>query len=300
MIVTFGSINADLIFDVETLPTAGQTLMARSLRTEPGGKGANQALAAALQGAEVCMAGAVGQDALADLALQGLPGRVDLSRVERLDQPTGCASIYRDPDGRNEIVVAGGANLAAASSLVEDALLDEANIVLLQLENDPKQVEALLRRCKGRDVISVLNIAPAYQIRTEVLSLCDLIVVNEDEADAVAGWLGCSPSAKSISDTSGVGVLRTLGAQGVELYWQEEAISVPAVPCSVEDTTAAGDCIVGAFVAALDNGLHLGDALGRAATAASIACGRKGSQASLPSFREVDDCVGVSVPHHKR
>ncbi|WP_370044569.1 MULTISPECIES: ribokinase [Salipiger] len=288
MIVTFGSINADLIFDVETLPTAGQTLMAKSLHTEPGGKGANQALAAALGGAEVHMVGAVGKDGLADIALEGLRRAVDVSLVARLEAPTGCASIHRDQGGRNEIVVAGGANLAVSSDLVDDALLDRASVVLLQMENDPRETARLICRCHERRTLSILNLAPAYRLDAEVLSLCGLVVVNEDEAEAMAGWLGCGKTAAALAEATGTGVLRTLGGDGAELAWRGEHVSVPAVPCTVQDTTAAGDCFVGTFAAALDRGLPLADAMHRAAVAASLTCARKGSQESMPTAADVD------------
>ncbi|PTW44112.1 ribokinase [Rhodovulum kholense] len=288
MIVTFGSLNADLIFSVETLPQPGQTLMAQGFTTEAGGKGANQALAAALDGAEVAMAGAVGQDALAEVALAGLTGRVDLTRVARLEAPTGCAAIHRDPEGRNEIVVAGGANLAASSDSVEDALLDRASLLLLQLENDPAEIARLIRRCRPARALSILNLAPAYRLDPEVLGLCDLIVVNEDEAGAMAGWLGCAPDPRALADASGAGILRTLGSEGAELCWQGQEITIPAVACTPKDTTAAGDCFVGVFAAALDRGETPEAALHRAAAAAAIACSRIGSQSSLPEARDTD------------
>ena len=288
MIVNFGSINADLIFTVSALPDAGQTLMAQGFHTEAGGKGANQALAAALDGARVAMAGAVGGDALADIALHGLKGKVDLSRVARLDAPTGCASIHRAGDGRNVIVVAGGANLAASSDLVEDALLREANILLLQMENDPAEIERLIRRSRATGIRSILNLAPAFRLPRDVLALCDLIVVNEDESQALADWLKCGASASELARASGSGILRTLGAEGAELCWGGTEVVVPAVPCVVRDTTSAGDCFVGVFAAALDRGAGAEAALHRAAAAASIACTRTGSQSSLPSAAEID------------
>ncbi|MBK5922461.1 ribokinase [Rhodovulum sulfidophilum] len=295
MIVTFGSLNADLIFSVETLPRPGQTLMAKGLATEAGGKGANQALAAALDGAEVAMAGAVGQDALAEVALAGLKGRVDLSRVARLEASTGCAAIHRDAEGRNEIVVAGGANLAASSGSVEDALLDRASVLLLQMENDPAQIERVIRRCRPAKAMSILNLAPACRLDPEVLGLCDLIVVNEDEAAAMAGWLGCAPEPRALALASGAGILRTLGGEGAELCWQGQEISIPALSCRVKDTTAAGDCFVGVFAAALDRGETPEAALRRAAAAAAIACTRIGSQSSLPEARDTDAVLAAAA-----
>lgn len=119
MIVTFGSINVDLIYLVDEIPQAGQTVLARGSRTEAGGKGANQALAAARDGANVVMAGSVGDDAMAPIALQNLESEVDISRVVRSKEPTGSAAIIIDADGRNMIAVATGANLATQSDGVE-------------------------------------------------------------------------------------------------------------------------------------------------------------------------------------
>src|SRR3546814_19289157 len=124
MIVTFGSINVDFVYEVSDMPRSGQTLLATGSRTQAGGKGANQALAAARDGAEVCMAGAVGDDALAEVGLQNLKSAVNISRVSRVAEPTGSASIQIDAKGCNMKVVAAGAHLAASSSTVVNDLLD--------------------------------------------------------------------------------------------------------------------------------------------------------------------------------
>lgn len=160
MIITFGSINVDCVYEVEEMPQPGQTLLARGFRTEAGGKGANQALAAARDGAEVVMVGAVGQDGLAEIGLQNLTTATDISRVARVAEPTGSASIYIDAKGRNMIVVAAGANLAAPSEMVEDDVLHQANIVLMQMENDVGAVETLIRRTHSAKTMSILNLAP--------------------------------------------------------------------------------------------------------------------------------------------
>ncbi|MEZ2128218.1 MULTISPECIES: ribokinase [unclassified Sinorhizobium] len=289
MIVTFGSINIDFVFTMETMPTPGQTLLARTFRTEAGGKGANQALAAARDGADVCMVGAIGDDALADSAIQNLSASgADISRVSRLALPTGCASIFIDALGRNMIAIAPGANLAAASDAVDDELLGKANIVLMQMENEPSEIEKLIRRVRQADKTSILNLAPAVRLDSEVLSLCDLIVVNEDEALALAGWLGCDPSAKAISAALNTGVLRTLGAEGAEVFVDGEEARVAAVPVETVDTTAAGDCFIGVLASALDRGLRLEEAMQRAAVAAAIACSRAGSQTSIPDYKDTD------------
>lgn len=294
MIITFGSINVDFVYEVEEMPQPGQTLLAKGFRTEAGGKGANQALAAARDGAEVVMVGAVGNDSLAEIGLQNLKTTADFSRVARVREPTGSASIHIDAKGRNMIVVAAGANLAASADAVEEDLLQRANVVLLQMENDVTEVEKLIRRTLAANAMSILNLAPAYPLEEQVLSLCDLIVVNEDEAEALAGWLGCGSSAKALSARLDTGVLRTLGGEGAEAFVDGQDVRVRAMQIDVADTTAAGDCFVGVLASALDRGLPLASAMERASIAAGLACTRRGSQSSIPSAVEINQHSGLS------
>ncbi|MCV9945102.1 ribokinase [Rhizobium sp. BT-175] len=291
MIVTFGSINVDLIYLVAEIPQAGQTVLARGLRTEAGGKGANQALAAARDGANVVMRGAVGNDAMAAIALQNLEGKVDISRVVRSKEPTGSAAIMIDANGRNMIAVAAGANLVIQSDGVEDELLRNASYVLMQMENNAVQTENLIRRVSNHPAKSILNLAPAYRLDRDLLSLVDIVIVNEDEAEALSGWLGCEPSARSLSDALNTGVLRTMGGQGAEAFINGENVRVPALRVDAVDTTAAGDCFVGVLASALDRGLSLDAAMRRAAKAAAIACSRPGSQSSIPHNHETDSWI---------
>lgn len=289
MIVTFGSINVDLIYLVDEIPQGGQTVLAHGSRTEAGGKGANQALAAARDGANVVMIGAVGTDAMAPIALQNLEREVDISRVVRLQEPTGSAAIMIDTDGRNMIAVAAGANLAAQSHRVEDELLRNANYVLMQMESDTVQIENLIRRVSNHSAKSILNLAPAYRLDRDLLSLVDIVIVNEDEAEALSGWFGCEPSARSLSGALNTGVLRTKGGDGAEAFINGEEVTVPAMRVDAMDTTAAGDCFVGVLASALDRGLSLDAAMRRAAKAAAIACSRPGSQSSIPHYHETDN-----------
>ncbi|MBY5463925.1 ribokinase [Rhizobium leguminosarum] len=288
MIVTFGSINVDLIYLVNEIPQAGQTVLARGSRTEAGGKGANQALAAARDGANVVMTGAVGNDAMAPIALQNLESEVDIRRVVRSNEPTGSAAIMIDADGRNMIAVAAGANLAAQSDSVEDELLRNASYVLMQMENDAIQIENLIRRVSNHPAKSILNLAPAYRLDRDLLSLVDIVIVNEDEAEALSGWLGCKSTARSLSESLDTGVLRTMGGEGAEAFIDGENVRVPALSVDAVDTTAAGDCFVGVLASALDRGLSLDAAMRRAAKAAAIACSRPGSQSSIPYNDETD------------
>ncbi len=289
MIVVFGSINLDLIFALPAIPRAGETLLGPQVRIEPGGKGANQAVAAARDGASVKLAGAVGHDALARDALVLLrAAEVDLTRVAETEASTGCAAIAVDPQGRNAIAVGSGANLFARAAQVEDAVLTPHTTLLLQMECDAGETATLIRRARAAGCRILLNLAPASALDRDALRLVDLLVVNETEAAWLAEQFGTAADAASLASAHGVGVVRTLGEQGAELATGRDLLTIPAHRVDAVDTTAAGDCFMGVLAAALDRGMATPDALRRAATAAALACTRHGSQASLPLAAETD------------
>ena len=289
MIVVFGSINLDLIFPLPAIPRPGETLMAPGIRIEPGGKGANQAVAAARDGAQVVMAGAVGRDALAAGALALLrAGGIDLSRVIEADTATGCAAIFVDPRGANAIGVGSGANLAARAAQVEDALLGPATTLVLQMEVPAAETAALIHRARARGARIILNLAPAAPLEVATLRALDLLTVNETEAAWLGAHLGCGTDATALRAALGVDVVRTLGEDGADVATAQRSYRVAARPVTAVDTTAAGDCFVGVLAAALDRGALLADALTRASTAAALCCTRAGSQSSLPAAGEID------------
>jgi ribokinase len=298
MIVVFGSINLDMIFAMDDLPGAGQTLLARSLDLHPGGKGANQAVAAARDGAAVTMAGAVGADGLKETALSGLRGAgVDLSRVAVTGHATGTAAVCTDAAGRNQIVVAGGANLQARADQLEDALLSPRTTLLVQMESDPGETAALILRARRLGARVILNLAPAAALPLPVLKSVDILVVNEDEAAWLSTHLGCGGDARSLAGLLGSTVIRTLGGDGVEWSSVDGSAGHQRAPAVVvRDTTGAGDCFVGVLAAQLDRGRPLAAAIGRAACAASLSCTRAGGQASLPAAAETDAAFGGMAP----
>jgi ribokinase len=289
MIVVFGSINLDLIFALPAIPRAGETLLGPQVRIEPGGKGANQAVAAARDGAAVALAGAVGRDALADDALALLRrAGVDLTRVAVTGAATGCAAIAVDPQGRNAIAVGSGANLLGRAAQIEDALLGPQNTLLLQMECDPAETATLIRRARAAGSRILLNLAPAAGLAPDALRMVDLLVANESEAAWLAAQLGGGADAASLAASLGTAVIRTLGEHGAEAATDEGVLAVPAHAVAAIDTTAAGDCFVGVLAAGIDRGMALADALRRAAVAAALACTRHGSQGSLPLAAETD------------
>ena len=289
-VVVFGSINLDLIFALDRLPGPGETVLGPDVRIEPGGKGANQAVAAALDGARVAMAGAVGRDALAAGALAGLEAAgVDLSRTAHVEGATGCAAICTDPAGRNQIAVGAGANAYARADQVEDALLHPGALLLLQMEADPGETTALIHRARARNTPAVLNFAPVRPLDPAVLRVLSALVVNEHEAAWLAQQLGCPATAAGLHHALGaVSVVRTLGEQGCEYCTTDQGGTVPPYPVQAVDTTAAGDCFTGVFCAALVRGASQGDALTRASAAAALCCTRPGSQGSLPTTAQID------------
>jgi len=188
MIVVFGSINVDLIVPVARLPRLGETVLGGDYALLPGGKGANQALAARRAGAEVVLAGAVGADPFADAALDRLRGEgVDTRLVRVVEQPTGCAAIMVSSEGENMIAVAPGANASARSYQLPDDLLGAGTTLVAQMEVPPGETAQLIRRLRMRGGYSLLNLAPALPIDAALWTEIDLAVANKDEAAAATG-----------------------------------------------------------------------------------------------------------------
>lgn len=286
MVVVFGSINADLVARVATLPREGETQLASGYAVHPGGKGANQALAARRAGADVALAGAVGRDGFAEVALASLrEAGVDLSRVAAVDDPTGLALIHVDDAGRNAITVVAGANASVRASAVGDEILGASSVVVLQLETPLAEVAALAHRANRRGARVVLNVAPPMTLPESLLHDVDVLVANEHEAAVVADAAGlprdpvafCTAAADRWKLTAVV----TLGAEGLVAADAKHAWQVPSRRVAVVDTTAAGDALVGAFAAALDRGSPMNEALAEGAAAGAHACTGHGAQPSI-------------------
>jgi ribokinase len=287
-VLVFGSANADLVFAVPALPGPGVTVLGEGVRSFPGGKGANQAVAAARDGAAVQFAGCVGRDAFAEVATAALrDAGVDLARLSVVGQPTGCAAICVDPTGRNQIAVAPGANLAARAAQVEDAALHAGVVLLLQMEVPPAEVAALIHRAKARGARVVLNLAPPGELPPDALRAVDLLVVNEHEADVLLGRLG-APDHGLLAAALGTALLVTMGERGAAFFHGTTAFGAPAFPVTPVDTTGAGDCFCGVLCAGLDRGLPMDQAMRRASAAAALACTRPGAAASMPAAAETD------------
>lgn len=277
-ITVVGSINLDFVASAASLPRAGETVTGATLARHPGGKGANQALAAEKLGAEVCLIGRVGNDAMAGEALALLEEfGVDLSGVTTdLAAATGVALIAVDPSGENQIVVAAGANHMVTP---EDLPARIEGPLIVQLELPIETVEAAVGRATG---FVCANLAPAAPVSEAFLRRCDLIVVNETEAAFYGELL----------HHGGGRVVITKGADGAALY-QRGVMIAQARPPTVTaiDATGAGDAFVGAITVAVLDNLVPEDALAFACAAGALAATRPGAQPSLPLRDEVEALV---------
>jgi ribokinase len=273
-----GSINLDLVATAPRLPRAGETVTGATLARHPGGKGANQAVAARRLGAEVDLIGAVGWDPMADEALLLVKAYgVGLEQILiEDDEPTGVALIAVDPEGENQIVVAAGANHRLKPG---DLPARIETPLILQLELPIETVEAAAGR--GTDFVCV-NLAPAAPVSDQLLRRADLLVVNETEAEFYGDLL----------HQGGGRVVITLGARGAVMY-QRGAEIARATPPKVKavDATGAGDCFVGAICVALLEGMEPEAALRFACAAGAIAATRPGAQPSLPTRAEVEEIL---------
>lgn len=287
MIIVPGSVNADLLFKVAKLPRPGETVLCPGYVMAPGGKGSNQAAAAAKAGAEVRFVGHVGDDAYGPVvrALLEAAG-IDCALLAVSPRPTAIAVIGVDAAGENAIIVASGANLDTAADQVPADLLGPGATVLCQNEIRPGQTFAALVRAKAQGARTVLNMAPAAAVPDEVLRALDLLVVNELEAEVVAGddAAGEPPEAiaRLLAQRHGLTCVVTLGGAGCLAVGPAAAVRVPALPIRPVDTTGAGDTFVGALTAWLDGGARLEDALRAASVAAACACEAVGAQTAQP------------------
>jgi ribokinase len=289
-VVVIGSLNMDLVARCERLPRGGQTVFGTDFFTAAGGKGANQAVAAARLGARVTMAGCVGDDQFGIDLVAGLRrDGVLLGAVQTVPGPTGTALITIDAEGANTIVVISGANNACDPALVDCALAwaGAPGILLLQHEI-PEEVNAhAIRAAHAAGWFIVLNPAPARPVMSELMPLIDVIAPNETEAAALTGSSDPHAAARHLLAQGARAALITLGGAGALYRDASNALHCAAVAVRPVDTTAAGDAYIGALAASLSEDRTVPDSLGFAAAAAGLAVTRLGAQSSLGSRDEV-------------
>lgn len=296
-VVVLGSINVDTTYHVERFPQPGETISAKSKSSAPGGKGANQAVAAARSGAKTAFIGAVGSDSEGQYMLEALKDNdVDTHHIT-IDKyhGTGTAAVTLDAEGQNDIMIYGGANQAMTPDMVADIddVLDDADFLISQFETPQDVTLAAFKKAKEHGVTTILNPAPAHKIIPDLLKVTDVIAPNESECALLTGIPVTDEDAmmKSAEYFQKQGVkhlLITLGSKGVFYATPDKHGLVPAFKVHAVDTTAAGDTFIGALSSQLEDDLsNVADALVYAQRASSLTVQEMGAMPSIPTADKV-------------
>jgi len=291
-IVVVGSANTDMVVKSPRIPGPGETVIGGEFLMAAGGKGANQAVAAARLGAQVTFVACLGNDVFGDQALAGYQREgIDTTYIVRDAQAaSGVALIVVDAHGENSIAVASGANARLSSTHVERAAtrIAQADVLLVQLEVPIEAVRAAIELAHRSDVPVILNPAPAQQMDAGLLKQVTVATPNEHEIKVVVGQQDQNAAIAAMLDAGTQTVLVTLGQQGA--LWAEETsrTQIPAFQVRAVDTTAAGDAFNGGLACALGRGAAMADAIRYANAVAALSVTRMGAQPSLPTAAEVD------------
>lgn len=298
VITVLGSINLDYVVQVDHYPQPGETILGSDVETHPGGKGANQAVAAARAGAHVRMVGCVGNDAAGAFMRANLDREgIDTAMVRTVAGSSGSAFISVTKGGQNSIIVSPGANALVRTDDLNPVKLAWSRLLLMQLEIPLDTVLKAASLAKRGGVKVVLNLAPAEVLTAAQLRDIDVLVVNELEAGLLNGEAPRNPSqalevARSLRSLVPT-VVVTLGAQGVVYCHANGEAHIRSYSLPVVDTTAAGDAFIGAMCAALSENLPLERAVRRGAAAGALACTKAGAQPSLPRKAQIDALTGM-------
>lgn len=301
MIIVFGSINMDVNMRVKTFPRPGETILAPTYDMSPGGKGANQSMAAARSGAKTALIGKVGDDGMAHRILNNLRRHeVMTTGVATSDLlPTGMAYVIQEASGENQIIVASGANGDISASQVPDEILKTGNVVQLQMEIPLQENIDLMERANKLGATILLNLAPAGHFPEAYLQHVDYLILNEIEAEMLAEEYRIDKNqdlkklAQQFAAKGDLTCVITVGSQGSFAVTKDgHGWKVPALCLEkVVDTTGAGDCFCGTFAAAIHNKLSIPEALRRASIAASLSCLEMGAQDSYPYVADIEEAL---------
>ena len=298
-VVVLGGINMDLVATAARMPAPGETLIGEAFLTYPGGKGANQAVAASRLGASVKMVGRVGRDTFGPVLLEGLRREgVDVSGVaEDTERLSGVAVILLDADRQNYIVAVYGANMACDGAQVRavEQALEGADVLLLQLEVPLETSLAAAHRAREMGVRVIWDPAPAIALSAEAYAACDVLTPNQVEVEFLVGVRVTDAAAAAADELLARGanaVIVKLGEKGAYFASRDERGLVPPFPVQVEDTVAAGDAFAGALAVALAQGSGMQEAVRYGCAAGALAVTRSGAQDAMPTRAEVDALVG--------
>ena len=301
-ITVVGSVNMDLVFRTPRMPALGETLHGHEFLQIPGGKGANQAVAAARLGADVRFVGAVGNDGFGDLSHRTLADEgIDLTYLTRAaGVATGVAGILVEDGGDNSIVLAAGANATLSPDQIEAArdAICSAGMLLCQLETPIATVTRAIQTAHAANVKVILNPAPAQDLDPALLAQVDYLILNETEATQlskieVTDATSASSAAEKLLAMGTGAVLLTMGGHGVLIAQPGNSQLIPAIKVNVVDTTAAGDTFVGAFAVGIAQGLSIIDASLEAQYAAALTVTRVGAQTSIPHRQDVQEFMAA-------
>lgn len=287
-IIVVGSINMDLVTSTNRIPAVGETVIGDAFHTTPGGKGANQAMAAARLGAEVTMVGAVGDDAFGEAAMNNLKQQGIGTDAIRIVEgcSTGIAAITVS-DGDNSIIVVTGANHSITPTVIEaqEEILKNSNMLLVQLEIPLDSVIRAVQLAKKHNIRTILNPAPIQPLPMELLEMVDYLTPNEHEQTLL--FASTDGSVKQLERLKEKCIV-TKGSKGVMLYQNGEEILIPGVEVEAVDTTGAGDSFNGALAFALCQGKSVEEACRFANVVGAISVTKFGAQAGMPTMEEVE------------
>ena len=300
-ILVVGSLNADLVVRAPRFPQPGETISGEDLQIIPGGKGANQAVAAARQGSSVSMLGRVGNDSFGPVLIDNLKqNSVETSHVQLTPSATGTAIIVVDPSGQNSIVLSPGANGKVNPADVHAVSFAGYRLLLLQQEIPIETVYAAAQRAKESGVRVLLNPAPARPLPDELISLPDFILPNETELSLLTDQpvhdiTSAENAARTLLERGAQNVIVTLGANGALIVSRQQVTHVNTYKVEVVDTTAAGDAFIGGFASALLQNKSLEEAVRYGCACGALATTKFGAQPSLPTKTEVEEFLNQFI-----
>ena len=299
-ICVIGSLNMDLVVNVDTMPKPGQTIIGSNFKEVPGGKGANQAVAMARLNGNVSMIGKVGEDGFGQTLINSLKNdKVDTTYIQTSKGATGVALITVDKNAQNSIVVSPGANFEVKEDDIDNNIeaIKNSDIVVLQLETPLNTIKYALNKAKELNKYTILNPAPAVKLDDEIIKSVDLLTPNETELEIISGVSieteeDIQKAAQIMIEKGVKELIVTLGSKGSLYINKEKSMFKKAYKVEAVDTTAAGDSYTGALAVALSQDKNIEDAMDFASKVGALSVLKEGAQSSLPTLEDVKNFRG--------